>query len=89
MIIFVVFTFSLFLTSLVTKPEIPATSAPDKPALSEEEMERKSKSIIDEFLHINDFKVNEIFKKESNNNTESPVARDRGTWFWSKSVIVN
>ncbi|KAM9243893.1 eukaryotic translation initiation factor 4 gamma 3 isoform 6-T6 [Dugong dugon] len=38
------------------KPEIPATSAPDKPALSEEEMERKSKSIIDEFLHINDFK---------------------------------
>nr|XP_023407724.1 eukaryotic translation initiation factor 4 gamma 3 isoform X6 [Loxodonta africana] len=40
----------------VAKPEIPATSAPDKPALSEEEMERKSKSIIDEFLHINDFK---------------------------------
>lgn len=40
----------------VVKPEIPATSAPDKPALSEEEMERKSKSIIDEFLHINDFK---------------------------------
>uniref|UniRef100_A0A8C3WIG0 Eukaryotic translation initiation factor 4 gamma 3 n=1 Tax=Catagonus wagneri TaxID=51154 RepID=A0A8C3WIG0_9CETA len=38
------------------KPEIPAMSAPDKPALSEEEMERKSKSIIDEFLHINDFK---------------------------------
>lgn len=33
-------------------------SAPDKPALSEEEVERKSKSIIDEFLHINDFKVN-------------------------------
>lgn len=47
----------------VVKPEIPAMSAPDKPALSEEEMERKSKSIIDEFLHINDFKVNEIFKK--------------------------
>ncbi|XP_006862466.1 PREDICTED: eukaryotic translation initiation factor 4 gamma 3 [Chrysochloris asiatica] len=40
----------------VAKPEIPATSAPDKPALSEVEMERKSKSIIDEFLHINDFK---------------------------------
>uniref|UniRef100_A0A8I3MKH5 Eukaryotic translation initiation factor 4 gamma 3 n=2 Tax=Canis lupus familiaris TaxID=9615 RepID=A0A8I3MKH5_CANLF len=35
------------------KPEIPATSTP---ALSELEMERKSKSIIDEFLHINDFK---------------------------------
>ncbi|XP_015412710.1 PREDICTED: eukaryotic translation initiation factor 4 gamma 3 isoform X15 [Myotis davidii] len=38
------------------KPEIPTTSAPDKPSLSEEEMERKSKSVIDEFLHINDFK---------------------------------
>lgn len=30
---------------------------PAKPVLSEEEMERKSKSIIDEFLHINDYKV--------------------------------
>ncbi|XP_077007087.1 eukaryotic translation initiation factor 4 gamma 3 isoform X17 [Tamandua tetradactyla] len=40
----------------VAKPEVPATLASDKPALSEEEMERKSKSIIDEFLHINDFK---------------------------------
>ncbi|KAL2773258.1 eukaryotic translation initiation factor 4 gamma 3 isoform 12 [Daubentonia madagascariensis] len=38
------------------KPEISVVSAPDKPALSEEEMEKKSKSIIDEFLHINDFK---------------------------------
>ncbi|XP_078186769.1 eukaryotic translation initiation factor 4 gamma 3 isoform X24 [Callithrix jacchus] len=38
------------------KPEISTLSALDKPALSEEEMERKSKSIIDEFLHINDFK---------------------------------
>ncbi|KAK3518895.1 hypothetical protein QTP70_014938 [Hemibagrus guttatus] len=28
----------------------------DKPALSEEEMEKRSKSIIDEFLHINDYK---------------------------------
>ncbi|XP_021565526.1 eukaryotic translation initiation factor 4 gamma 3 isoform X2 [Carlito syrichta] len=40
----------------VAKPDISTTSASDKPALSEEEMERKSKSIIDEFLHINDFK---------------------------------
>ncbi|XP_054519227.1 eukaryotic translation initiation factor 4 gamma 3 isoform X13 [Pan troglodytes] len=38
------------------KPEISAVSAHDKAALSEEELERKSKSIIDEFLHINDFK---------------------------------
>ncbi|KAI1890557.1 hypothetical protein AGOR_G00154910 [Albula goreensis] len=29
---------------------------PDRPVLSDEEMERKCKAIIDEFLHINDFK---------------------------------
>ncbi|XP_045714559.1 eukaryotic translation initiation factor 4 gamma 3 isoform X6 [Phyllostomus hastatus] len=40
----------------LVKPEIPTTSASDKPSLSEEEIERKSRSIIDEFLHINDFK---------------------------------
>ncbi|XP_069893823.1 eukaryotic translation initiation factor 4 gamma 3 isoform X4 [Dipodomys merriami] len=40
----------------VMKPEISTMSAPDKSTLSEEEMERKSRSIIDEFLHINDFK---------------------------------
>lgn len=40
------------------KSDMCTMSAPDKPALSEEEVERKSKSIIDEFLHINDFKVN-------------------------------
>lgn len=38
------------------KPE-PVVQTPDRPALSEEEIERKSKSIIDEFLHINDYKV--------------------------------
>uniref|UniRef100_A0A671YHQ8 Eukaryotic translation initiation factor 4 gamma 3 n=1 Tax=Sparus aurata TaxID=8175 RepID=A0A671YHQ8_SPAAU len=37
------------------KPE-PVVQTPDRPALSEEEVERKSKSIIDEFLHINDYK---------------------------------
>ncbi|XP_056129104.1 eukaryotic translation initiation factor 4 gamma 3 isoform X2 [Lampris incognitus] len=36
------------------KPE-PVVQTPDRPTLSEEEMERKSKSIIDEFLHINDY----------------------------------
>ncbi|XP_076003211.1 eukaryotic translation initiation factor 4 gamma 3-like [Genypterus blacodes] len=46
------------------KPE-PVAQIPDKPAISEEQMERKSKSIIDEFLHINDYKeavqcVNEL-----------------------------
>ncbi|XP_062046561.1 eukaryotic translation initiation factor 4 gamma 3 isoform X9 [Lepus europaeus] len=40
----------------VVKPETSAVSVPDKPSLSEDEVERKSKSIIDEFLHINDFK---------------------------------
>ncbi|XP_068170639.1 eukaryotic translation initiation factor 4 gamma 3-like isoform X2 [Antennarius striatus] len=37
------------------KPE-PVVQTLDRPALSEEEVERKSKSIIDEFLHINDYK---------------------------------
>ncbi|XP_047438027.1 LOW QUALITY PROTEIN: eukaryotic translation initiation factor 4 gamma 3 [Mugil cephalus] len=37
------------------KPE-PVVPSPDRPALSEEEIERKSKAIIDEFLHINDYK---------------------------------
>uniref|UniRef100_A0A667XXT8 Eukaryotic translation initiation factor 4 gamma 3 n=1 Tax=Myripristis murdjan TaxID=586833 RepID=A0A667XXT8_9TELE len=36
--------------------KISIESTPDRPAVSEEEMERKSKSIIDEFLHINDYK---------------------------------
>ncbi|XP_015230825.1 PREDICTED: eukaryotic translation initiation factor 4 gamma 3 isoform X3 [Cyprinodon variegatus] len=37
------------------KPE-PVLQKPDRPARTEEEIERKSKSIIDEFLHINDYK---------------------------------
>uniref|UniRef100_A0A667XY46 Eukaryotic translation initiation factor 4 gamma 3 n=1 Tax=Myripristis murdjan TaxID=586833 RepID=A0A667XY46_9TELE len=42
-------------TETELKPE-PVAQTPDRPAVSEEEMERKSKSIIDEFLHINDYK---------------------------------
>ncbi|XP_035376089.1 eukaryotic translation initiation factor 4 gamma 3 isoform X3 [Electrophorus electricus] len=38
------------------KTESPVTVAPVKPVLSEEELEKKSKSIIDEFLHISDYK---------------------------------
>ncbi|NXM54156.1 IF4G3 factor, partial [Illadopsis cleaveri] len=38
------------------KPETPPAPVQEKPSLSEEETERKCKSIIDEFLHINDFK---------------------------------
>lgn len=34
----------------------PVILTPDRTVLSEEEVERKSKSIIDEFLHINDYK---------------------------------
>lgn len=41
--------------TLTVKPEPVQT--PSRPARSEEEVERKSKSIIDEFLHINDYKV--------------------------------
>ncbi|KAL2296661.1 hypothetical protein Nmel_015996 [Mimus melanotis] len=38
------------------KPEAPSVPVQEKPSLSEDEIERKCKSIIDEFLHINDFK---------------------------------
>ncbi|XP_039621185.1 eukaryotic translation initiation factor 4 gamma 1a isoform X1 [Polypterus senegalus] len=38
------------------KRESVATPVPSKPALSEDDMEKKSKSIIEEFLHINDMK---------------------------------
>lgn len=55
----------LFLTSFVVvfppaKPEVPPAPVQEKPSLSEEEIERKCKSIIDEFLHINDFKVSKM-----------------------------
>ncbi|KAJ7306509.1 hypothetical protein JRQ81_009865 [Phrynocephalus forsythii] len=38
------------------KPEVTPSPAQQKPALSGEELERKCKSIIDEFLHINDYR---------------------------------
>ncbi|XP_077312123.1 eukaryotic translation initiation factor 4 gamma 3-like [Lithobates pipiens] len=46
-------------SSLERKSKEPAKSEsaePDKSPVSEEELERKSKAIIDEFLHINDYK---------------------------------
>jgi len=49
---------------LPVKPE-PVVQIVDRPALSEEEIERKSKSIIDEFLHINDYKVQRLKKMRS------------------------
>uniref|UniRef100_A0AAR2LEU8 Eukaryotic translation initiation factor 4 gamma, 3a n=1 Tax=Pygocentrus nattereri TaxID=42514 RepID=A0AAR2LEU8_PYGNA len=45
-----------FVSCLTVKLEAALGPATDKPALSEEEMEKRSKSIIDEFLHINDYK---------------------------------
>lgn len=50
----------IFLLFLPAKPEAPPAPAQEKPSLSEEEIERKCKSIIDEFLHINDFKVSRM-----------------------------
>ncbi|KAL0978498.1 hypothetical protein UPYG_G00171280 [Umbra pygmaea] len=38
------------------KAEPVSAPSPDKPALSDEDMEKKSKAIIDEFLHIHDYK---------------------------------
>ncbi|XP_035277495.1 eukaryotic translation initiation factor 4 gamma 1a isoform X2 [Anguilla anguilla] len=39
-----------------TAPMAPPTLAPPKPAMSEEDVERKSKAIIEEYLHINEMK---------------------------------
>ncbi|XP_048028553.1 eukaryotic translation initiation factor 4 gamma 3 isoform X2 [Megalobrama amblycephala] len=43
-------------TETVKSETLQVTGVSEKPVLSEEEAERKSKSIIDEFLHINDYK---------------------------------
>lgn len=43
--------------SLAVKQESASPAASLKPALSEEELEKKSKAIIEEYLHINDMKV--------------------------------
>lgn len=43
------------LPSVKQEPAAPAASP--KPTLSEEELEKKSKAIIEEYLHINDMKV--------------------------------
>lgn len=39
------------------KHENAATPPPTKPVMTEEEVEKKSKAIIEEYLHINDSKV--------------------------------
>lgn len=58
-------TMLIFLLFPPAKPEAPPAPAQEKPSLSEEEIERKCKSIIDEFLHINDFKVSRMTSSRS------------------------
>ncbi|XP_073681574.1 eukaryotic translation initiation factor 4 gamma 3 [Garra rufa] len=43
-------------TETLKSETLQVTGVSEKPVLSEEEVERKSKAIIDEFLHINDYK---------------------------------
>uniref|UniRef100_A0A8C2IZ14 Eukaryotic translation initiation factor 4 gamma, 3a n=1 Tax=Cyprinus carpio TaxID=7962 RepID=A0A8C2IZ14_CYPCA len=47
---------TLKLHFLLKSETTQVTGGSEKPILTEEEVERKSKSIIDEFLHINDYK---------------------------------
>uniref|UniRef100_A0A673G416 Eukaryotic translation initiation factor 4 gamma 3-like n=1 Tax=Sinocyclocheilus rhinocerous TaxID=307959 RepID=A0A673G416_9TELE len=50
-------TYTLNFCFIAVKSEtLQVTGGSEKPILTEEEVERKSKSIIDEFLHINDYK---------------------------------
>lgn len=35
----------------------PPPAAPAKPAMTEEELDKKSSAIIEEYLHLNDMKV--------------------------------
>lgn len=50
-----------FLSPLTAKESaLAAPSLPKEPALTEEAIEKKSKAIIEEYLHINDLKVNKI-----------------------------
>lgn len=46
--------------SAVKREGAAAPAVPTKAALSEEELEKKSKAIIEEFLHLNDMKVSEV-----------------------------
>ncbi|XP_030077925.1 eukaryotic translation initiation factor 4 gamma 3 isoform X4 [Microcaecilia unicolor] len=43
-------------TETAAKLDVPSGPEQDKPLFTVEEMERKSRAIIDEFLHINDYK---------------------------------
>ena len=43
------------------KPAMPPPAAPAIKDLTADEMEKKTKSILDEFLHIQDLKVSLVF----------------------------
>uniref|UniRef100_A0A8C6TF56 Eukaryotic translation initiation factor 4 gamma n=1 Tax=Neogobius melanostomus TaxID=47308 RepID=A0A8C6TF56_9GOBI len=51
-----VFISLLILFSVIVKRESAPTPPPSKPALTEEDVEKKSNAIIEEYLHINDLK---------------------------------
>lgn len=42
------------------KREAAPTPPPSKPAMSEDDVDKKSKAIIEEYLHINDVKVRSL-----------------------------
>lgn len=52
-----------YIPTFILKVKAEPVQTPDRPAMSEEEVERKSKSIIDEFLHINDYKVLKVYQQ--------------------------
>ncbi|XP_067423082.1 eukaryotic translation initiation factor 4 gamma 3 isoform X2 [Emydura macquarii macquarii] len=57
----------------IAKPETPSALVQDKSTMSEEEMERKCKAIVDEFLHINDYKEAMQCVEELNAQSLLPV----------------
>lgn len=50
--------------------------SPPKAALSEEELEKKSKAIIEEYLHLNDMKVG-----GGRGLSDGRVGRDCAAWY--------
>lgn len=50
----------------------PPTLTPSKPALTEEEVEKKSTAIIEEYLHINDMRVCANAELKKPNNIQDP-----------------
>lgn len=55
--------------------------SPDRPAMSDEEVERRSRSIIDEFLHINDYKVLKVYHRGG----LCTLSENKTASFWRRS----